>query len=99
MGGRVSKTKKCSNPKCGHVLPLGEFHKDPSRKDGLCFRCKECESQRNKKYRGGHQTEIVRRKREYYIENRDKVRRRNLKRWYDSSPEEYLEQFKTAAMV
>lgn len=34
------KTKKCS--KCGRELPVEEFHKNKSSKDGLYCYCKEC---------------------------------------------------------
>lgn len=32
--------KKC--PTCGRMLPLSEFHKDRTRKDGVKATCKEC---------------------------------------------------------
>ena len=37
------KTKKCS--RCGRVLPVTEFHKRPSAKDGLQYYCRECHNE------------------------------------------------------
>jgi hypothetical protein len=39
----MKNTKICK--KCGRELPLSEFYKDKSRKDGLEYRCKECKKQ------------------------------------------------------
>lgn len=41
-------TKKCS--KCGRELPLSEFNKDKSRKDGLQSYCKSCQKQYKKQW-------------------------------------------------
>ncbi len=34
-------TKKCTGP-CGKVLPLGDFHKNKSMRDGHAYWCREC---------------------------------------------------------
>ena len=41
-------TKVC--PKCGRELPLSEFYKDKSNKDGLRTYCKECHKEYAKSY-------------------------------------------------
>ena len=40
------KTKKCK--KCGRELPLSEFTKDKTTKDGLKYWCKSCRNELNK---------------------------------------------------
>lgn len=42
------KTKICRN--CGRELPLSEFNKDKSRKDGLDYQCRECSHKRQRKF-------------------------------------------------
>jgi len=41
-----SSIKKCS--KCGRELPLSEFDKNKSMKDGLDHKCKDCKKEYNK---------------------------------------------------
>lgn len=48
-------TKVCSSRKCRRILPLDDFHKNRSRKDGLDSQCRKCKSQRAKKYRVGEE--------------------------------------------
>ena len=45
----MENTKICT--KCGRELPLSEFNKDKSRKDGLQCWCKSCKKQYGKQYR------------------------------------------------
>ena len=65
------KTKKCYM--CKHRLPLSNFAKHPSRKDGLQSQCKECQ----REYR-----------RQHYLSNRqkyiDKAKRisQEFAQWY-----------------
>jgi len=40
--------KRCSSKSCRKILPLNEFGKDKSTKDGLYHRCKTCENKRRK---------------------------------------------------
>ena len=45
-------SKKCTNPRCkryGQELPLKDFHRRVSNKDGLETRCKECIRKVNEK--------------------------------------------------
>ncbi len=57
---------------CKKYLPLGEFNVDRSRKDGLKYFCRGCESQRNRKRYIENRGEILRQKKVYYRDNRDK---------------------------
>lgn len=56
------KTKRCS--KCGRVLPITQFHKDKSSKDGLQCWCKQCHKAK--------QAEYYQANREYNVEWRAK---------------------------
>jgi len=44
----VTKTKQCTT--CRQILPVKCFGKDRSRKDGLSYRCKTCNSVAHKRY-------------------------------------------------
>ena len=58
------KTKKCG--KCGRILPIDNFSKDKTKKDGLRSNCKECCSkyqQTNRQYLNQYQREY---NKEYY---------------------------------
>ena len=46
------KSKRCSD--CKRELPVGAFHKNRSRKDGLCYRCRRCRLAARREY---HSTE------------------------------------------
>lgn len=43
MEAQEIKTKKCS--RCGRVLPVTEFNKKASSKDGLQGQCRECHNE------------------------------------------------------
>ena len=51
------QTKKCS--KCGRKLPLSEFNKNNSTKDGYESYCRGCKSQYVKELRQRHKAEIA----------------------------------------
>lgn len=51
------QTKKCS--KCGRKLPLSEFSKNNSTKDGYESYCRGCKSQYVKELRQRHKAEIA----------------------------------------
>jgi len=53
-------TKVC--PKCGRELPLSEFNKDKSRKDGLNVYCKEC----RKIYYENNLSDLLKKQRKYH---------------------------------
>jgi len=41
------KNKKCT--KCKITKPINEFYKNKTTKDGYCYQCKKCKSEKNKK--------------------------------------------------
>ena len=49
-----TKTKRC--PKCGRVLPITEFHKDNSRKNGVQSSCKDCQKAMKAEWYNQHPT-------------------------------------------
>ena len=57
-------TKVC--PKCGRELPLSEYSKDKSKKDGLQFYCKSCRGEYCKSYYRLHRTECIDTYRKYW---------------------------------
>lgn len=42
------KKKKC--PSCNQLLPISEFNKDKSKKDGLTFYCRKCTAKKSREY-------------------------------------------------
>ena len=78
------KTKRC--PKCERFLPITEFNKSKSRKDGLQCYCKECirakvaqyyQSNKDKiaEYRQANKDAIRKQQAEYYQANKDAIRK------------------------
>lgn len=67
------ETKICRE--CGRELPISEFNKNRSSKDGLQDRCRKCFSEYNKKR---------------YASNREKFKA-NVKRYREDNPEKVLE--------
>lgn len=63
----VIQTKRCS--KCGRILPLCEFAKNKTRKDGLANWCKQCNKAYKATYRQANKDKIS----EYYQANKDKI--------------------------
>ena len=59
--------KQCA--KCEEWKPREEFRRDKRAKDGLAYRCKECKSAVEKKYRQNNRKRI----REYYQNNRGRI--------------------------
>jgi hypothetical protein len=55
--------------KCKRTLPVSEFSKDRSRRDGLLYRCKACDRQ----YRVEHRKERNERQRRYYARHADRL--------------------------
>ena len=52
MNTEEVKTKKCG--KCGRELPVDNFSKDKTKKDGLQSWCRECKNKHNKTYKQTH---------------------------------------------
>lgn len=67
----MANTKTCS--KCGRELPISEFYKDKSRKDGYRSECKECSKLSKKKYNSEHREEINEKNRLYKSKNKEKI--------------------------
>lgn len=91
----MENTKKCS--KCGNELPLSEFSKDKSRKDGLQPWCKECKKQwradnaearkqYDKQYNAEHAEARKQYNKQYHAEHRDEHIER-MKQWYADNAE------------
>ena len=91
--------KHCT--KCGKTKPLGDFHKDRRRPDGVRSSCKDCNKdaerlykqahriqsrEHEKRYIERHKNEIRERARAKYSEIAEKVRER-VRRWYADHPE------------
>ena len=70
------ETKICTL--CGNPRLLTEYWADNSKKDGLKYRCKDCERKRTRNNR-------------HYIENKDLYRDRAIKSLYGISLVEYIE--------
>lgn len=69
-------TKKCNT--CTRILPLNEFCKNRSRKDGLCNQCRECQGQRAKNYRKRNRGRLIQYQKEYSTtEHGREVQRKN----------------------
>ena len=65
------ETKKCSE--CGRELPLSEFNKNRSNKDGLQDRCRECFSRYNKARYAANKEKTREAVRKYREENPENV--------------------------
>ena len=70
-------TKKC--PKCGRELPVSEFHKNKTHKDGLSGYCKECQKESNKLYSENHHEEKLKYLKEYRENNHSYVSKKQHK--------------------
>jgi len=57
-------TKKCT--KCRRELPLSEFTKDKTRRDGLECWCKSCSNEYNKIWQKTHQSDAITYARKYH---------------------------------
>ncbi len=57
-------TKRC--PKCGRELPVSEFNKNSSKKDGLDTYCKICHRERLKEYRDKNKSKNNQYSKKYY---------------------------------
>lgn len=68
-------TKICS--KCKVEKSSDRFSKNPKRKDGLKSWCKDC----HKEYYYGHKEEILAQKKQYYQDNKVRIRKYNNQRY------------------
>ena len=76
--------------KCGQEKPLSEFVKDKTCALGYSHTCKQCNAERNRKWRAANPEKIREYKRKRYAANPEKVREYNRK-WRAANPEKVLE--------
>ena len=69
------KTKRC--PKCERVLPITEFSKNKSKKDGLQRYCKQCQKAYNATYCQANKEAIKEYKAQYYQNNKEAIAHKN----------------------
>lgn len=81
------ETKVCS--KCGRELPIENFSKSNSTKDGLQYICKEC----NKKYYNNHTEKMKEYRKKYNSENKELINERG-KLYYAKHKTEFSERAK-----
>lgn len=65
------ETKICS--KCGRELPLSEFYKNKTTKDGASYWCKKCNKKDSRRYYAANKEKIAERNRKYGTENKGKL--------------------------
>ena len=76
--------------KCGQEKPLSEFVKDKTCALGYSHTCKQCNAERNRKWRAANPEKIREYKRKRYAANPEKVLEYNRKR-YAANPEKVRE--------
>jgi len=62
--------------KCNKNKELIDFHKNKSKKDGFNSECKNCYSEYSKKYRQINKKKIAQKRKEFYKNNADEMKRR-----------------------
>ena len=86
--------KRCSE--CKEWKSKSEFHKDKSRKDGLCNRCKQCKTEYNQEYYQKNRKQLIKQMSKYneihkdekieydkqYNQKNKKRRNKQYKQWY-----------------
>lgn len=75
--------------KCGQEKPLSEFVKDKTCALGYSHTCKQCNAERNRKWRAANPEKIREYKRKRYAANPEKVREYNRK-WREILSDGYL---------
>lgn len=76
--------------KCGQEKPLSEFVKDKTCALGYSHTCKQCNAERNRKWRAANPEKVLECKRKRYAANPEKVRECNRK-WCAANPEKMRE--------
>ena len=75
----VIQTKRC--PKCERVLPLSEFSRNKSQKDGLQIYCKQCHKAMRHESYVKHRGERLKNAAEYRANNKETIAQKNAE-WY-----------------
>ena len=76
--------------KCGQEKPLSEFVKDKTCALGYSHTCKQCNAERNRKWRAANPEKVLECKRKRYAANPEKVLEYNRK-WCAANPEKIRE--------
>lgn len=84
----MDNTKICS--KCGRELPISEFSKCKTKRDGLQAYCKECKAEHQKRYRTEHKEENAEHQKKYRKEHKEEIAE-YMKQWYAEHKKERLE--------
>lgn len=74
------ETKRCS--KCKKMKPLEEFNRQIASKDGRHYYCKQC----MKEYMRQRRADNPEYMRQYYVKNREKIKRLNMQ-WHADNPD------------
>lgn len=75
--------------KCGQEKPLSEFVKDKTCALGYSHTCKQCNAERNRKWRAANPEKVLECKRKRYAANPEKVLEYNRK-WREILSDGYL---------
>ena len=75
--------------KCGQEKPLSEFVKDKTCALGYSHTCKQCNAERNRKWRAANPEKVLEYKRKRYAANPEKMREYNRK-WREILSDGYL---------
>lgn len=75
--------------KCGQEKPLEEFVKDKTCALDHGHTCKQCNAERNRKWRAANPEKVLEYKRKQYAANPEKIRERNRK-WCETLSDGYL---------
>ena len=76
-------TKKCSA--CGDVKPLADYHKDKSKKLGVCSSCKDCAKARSSDWYKENTEQALASCKERYPAVRD-LRLESMRQWRERNP-------------
>ena len=87
----LSKGLKVCN-KCHKVLPLEQFGKCKTNKDGLQYKCKECDKQQTKQYYQEHKEERLQYQNQYHQEHKEKILQYHKQ--YNQENKEEIQQYK-----
>lgn len=87
------ETKICKE--CGRELPLSEFYKKKTCKDGHMNVCKECFKQQQKQYKQEHKEAILEQKKKYRHEHKEEIAEYNKQYRHEHKEEkaEYNKQY------
>ena len=76
--------------KCGQEKPLSEFVKDKTRELGYSYTCKQCNAERNRKWRAANPEKVRECNRKWRAANPEKALEYNRK-WRAANPEKVRE--------